>query len=302
MNRHALSASGPKPGASTNFATPAPAPCPFQVRVRILANGKKALMLLVVLTLALMIMVMTAAAFTFLVIMMVPATALTVPVVMMMVAAAALAFFVIVVMMPAATFAFRVVMMVAAIALAFPVVMVMVSAAALAFLMIVVMMTATTLALFMIMVVMMSSAPATTATAAASMPARKRHGFKGRLNLFDGQPDAFEQLLELSIERKGKTTLGLRNTNAACHQGIHCLLHQIHVAGYLEDGLDASLNDVEMAAFINQNVTNFQRPGFPKRILQLLACNRFKGLGQLQAISICQDNLVSACKQSRGRS
>ena len=299
MNRHALSASGPKPGASTNFATPAPAPCPFQVRVRILANGKKALMLLVVLTLALMIMVMTAAAFTFPVIMMVPATALTVPVVMMMVAAAALAFFVIVVMMPAATFAFRVVMMVAAIALAFPVVMVMVSAAALAFLMIVVMMTATALAFTVVMVMMTS---ATTATAAASMPARKRHGFKGGLNLFDGQPDAFEQLLELSIERKGKTTLGLRNTNAACHQGIHCLLHQIHVAGYLEDGLDASLNDVEMAAFINQNVTNFQRPGFPKRILQLLACNRFKGLGQLQAISICQDNLVSACKQSRGRS
>jgi hypothetical protein len=228
-------------------------------------------MLLVVLTLALMIMVMTAAAFTFPVIMMVPATALTVPVVMMMVAAAALAFFVIVVMMPAATFAFRVVMMVAATALAFTVVMVMMTSA-------------------------------TTATAAASMPARKRHGFKGRLNLFDGQPDAFEQLLELSIERKGKTTLGLRNTNAACHQGIHCLLHQIHIAGYLEDGLDASLDDVEMAAFINQNVTNFQRPGFPKRILQLLACNRFKGLGQLQAISICQDNLVSACKQSRGRS
>ena len=299
MNRHALSASGPKPGASTNFATPAPAPCPFQVRVRILANGKKALMLLVVLTLALMIMVMTAAAFTFPVIMMVPATALTVPVVMMMVAAAALAFFVIVVMMPAATFAFRVVMMVAAIALAFPVVMVMVSAAALTFLMIVVMMTATALAFTVVMVMMTS---ATTATAAASMPARKRHGFKGRLNLFDGQPDAFEQLLELSIERKGKTTLGLRNTNAACHQGIHCLLHQIHIAGYLEDCLDASLDDVEMAAFINQNVTNFQRPGFPKRILQLLACNRFKGLGQLQAISICQDNLVSACKQSRGRS
>ena len=299
MNRHALSASGPKPGASTNFATPAPAPCPFQVRVRILANGKKALMLLVVLTLALMIMVMTAAAFTFLVIMMVPATALTVPVVMMMVAAAALAFFVIVVMMPAATFAFRVVMMVAATALTFPVIMMMLAAAALTFLMIVVMMTATALAFTVVMVMMTS---ATTATAAASMPARKRHGFKGRLNLFDGQPDAFEQLLELSIERKGKTTLGLRNTNAACHQGIHCLLHQIHIAGYLEDCLDASLDDVEMAAFINQNVTNFQRPGFPKRILQLLACNRFKGLGQLQAISICQDNLVSACKQSRGRS
>ncbi len=269
-------------------------------------------MLLVVLTLALMIMVMTAAAFTFLVIMvmtaaaftflvimMVPATALTVPVVMMMVAAAALAFFVIVVMMPAATFAFRVVMMVAATALTFPVIMMMLAAAALTFLMIVVMMTATALAFTVVMVMMTS---ATTATAAASMPARKRHGFKGRLNLFDGQPDAFEQLLELSIERKGKTTLGLRNTNAACHQGIHCLLHQIHIAGYLEDCLDASLDDVEMAAFINQNVTNFQRPGFPKRILQLLACNRFKGLGQLQAISICQDNLVSACKQSRGRS
>ncbi len=249
-------------------------------------------MLLVVLTLALMIMVMTAAAFTFLVIMMVPATALTVPLVMMMVAAAALAFFVIVVMMPAATFAFRVVMMVAAIALAFPVVMVMVSATALAFLMIVVMMTATALAFTVVMVMMTS---ATTATAAASMPARKRHGFKGRLNLFDGQPDALEQLLELSIEWKSKAAFGLSNTNAACRQGIDGLLHQIHVTGYLKDCLDASLDDVEMSAFINQNVPHFQRPGFSKRIFQLLACNRFKGLGQLQAISVCQDNLVSAC-------
>ena len=242
-------------------------------------------MLLGVLALALMIMVMTAAAFTSLVIMM-------------MVATTALAFTVIVVV-ATPTFTFLVIMMVAATALTFPVIMMMLAAAALTFLMIVVMMTATALAFTVVMVMMTS---ATTATAAASMPARKRHGFKGRLNLFDGQPDAFEQLLELSIERKGKTTLGLRNTNAACHQGIHCLLHQIHIAGYLEDGLDASLDDVEMAAFINQNVTNFQRPGFPKRILQLLACNRFKGLGQLQAISICQDNLVSACKQSRGRS
>ena len=242
-------------------------------------------MLLGVLALALMIMVMTAAAFTSLVIMM-------------MVATTALAFTVIVVV-ATPTFTFLVIMMVAATALTFPVIMMMLAAAALTFLMIVVMMTATALAFTVVMVMMTS---ATTATAAASMPARKRHGFKGRLNLFDGQPDAFEQLLELSIERKGKTTLGLRNTNAACHQGIHCLLHQIHIAGYLEDCLDASLDDVEMAAFINQNVTNFQRPGFPKRILQLLACNRFKGLGQLQAISICQDNLVSACKQSRGRS
>ena len=259
-------------------------------------------MLLVVPTLALMIMVMTAAAFTSLVIMMMVATTALAFTVIVVVATPTFTFLVI--MMVAATaLTFPVIMMmVAATALTFPVIMMMLAAAALTFLMIVVMMTATTLAPFMIMVVMMSSAPATTATAAASMPARKRHGFKGRLNLFDGQPDAFEQLLELSIERKGKTTLGLRNTNAACHQGIHCLLHQIHIAGYLEDCLDASLDDVEMAAFINQNVTNFQRPGFPKRILQLLACNRFKGLGQLQAISICQDNLVSACKQSRGRS
>ncbi len=299
MNRHALSASGPKPGASTNFATPAPAPCPFQVRVRILANGKKALMLLGVLALALMIMVMTAAAFTSLVIMMMVATTALAFTVIVVVATPTFTFLVI--MMVAATaLTFPVIMMmVAATALTFPVIMMMLAAAALTFLMIVVMMTATALAFTVVMVMMTS---ATTATAAASMPARKRHGFKGRLNLFDGQPDAFEQLLELSIERKGKTTLGLRNTNAACHQGIHCLLHQIHIAGYLEDCLDASLDDVEMAAFINQNVTNFQRPGFPKRILQLLACNRFKGLGQLQAISICQDNLVSACKQSRGRS
>jgi hypothetical protein len=218
--------------------------------------------------------------------MMVAATALTFPVIMMMVAATALTFPVIM-------------MMVAATALTFPVIMMMLAAAALTFLMIVVMMTATALAFTVVMVMMTS---ATTATAAASMPARKRHGFKGRLNLFDGQPDALEQLLELSIEWKGKAAFSLSNTNAACRQGIDGLLHQIHVTGYLKDCLDASLDDVEMAAFINQNVTNFQRPGFPKRILQLLACNRFKGLGQLQAISICQDNLVSACKQSRSRS
>ena len=256
-------------------------------------------MLLGVLALALMIMVMTAAAFTSLVIMMMVATTALAFTVIVVVATPTFTFLVI--MMVAATaLTFPVIMMmVAATALTFPVIMMMLAAAALTFLMIVVMMTATALAFTVVMVMMTS---ATTATAAASMPARKRHGFKGRLNLFDGQPDAFEQLLELSIERKGKTTLGLRNTNAACHQGIHCLLHQIHIAGYLEDCLDASLDDVEMAAFINQNVTNFQRPGFPKRILQLLACNRFKGLGQLQAISICQDNLVSACKQSRGRS
>jgi hypothetical protein len=201
--------------------------------------------------------------------------------------------------MTAAAFTFPVIMMVPATALTVPVVMMMVAAAALAFFVIVVMMTATALAFTVVMVMMTSP---TTATAAASMPARKRHGFKGGLNLFDGQPDALEQLLELSIEWKGKAAFSLSNTNAACRQGIDGLLHQIHVTGYLKDCLDASLDDVEMAAFINQNVTNFQRPGFPKRILQLLACNRFKGLGQLQAISICQDNLVSACKQSRGRS
>ena len=227
--------------------------------------------------LVLMIVIMTAAALTLLVIMVVMAAPalLTLAV---MVSAAALALLMVMMVVTAAALLIPVVMMSAA-ALALLVVMMVVSAAALS---------------VMVMVMM----AAATATAAAVMTGQ-RNGLERSFGGRHRETDVLEQALELIVERQGKASLGLSNANAASGERIDRLLHQIHVAGDLEDGLDASLDDVETAALVDEHVIDFERTGLAKGVFKFGTGNGREGRRRLHALIKRQNNLVGAGKKSR---
>ena len=200
--------------------------------------------------------------------MAVAAAALALLMFMMVVAAAALLAFA--VMMPAAAFTLFVIVMVMAAA-----------------------------ALSIMMMVMMAAAAA--ATAAAAVMAGQRNGLERSFDRRHGKADALKQALQLVIERQGKAALRLSDANAARSERIDGLLHQIHVARDLEDGLHAGLDDVEMAALVNEHVINFKRTGFAKGVFQFDSCDGRKGRGSLKALVKGQNNLVGTGKKSRCR-
>jgi len=224
--------------------------------------------------------------------MMMSAAALAFCMIMMVVAAAAFLSFA--VMMSAAALAFCMIMMVVA-AAAFLSFTVMMPTAAFACLVIVMVVTAAALPI-VVMVVM-----AAAATAAAAVMARQRNRLKRSLGRRHGEADALKQALQLVIERQGEATLGLSDANAASCQRIDGLLHQIHVARHLENGLHAGLDDIEMAALVHEHVINLEGTGLAKGVFQFDSCNSRKGRGSLKALIKGQNDLVGTGKKSRCR-
>ena len=183
-------------------------------------------------------------------------------------AAAAFAFFVIMVMMVAAAttaafFIIVMVMMTAATATAFflIVVMMVTAATAAAFFVVVVMMVASAAAtaLFLIVVMMVTAATAA-ATARGTVDDADR--VEPFFDFGDFKTDHREHLRDVFLRNDGKAPFGFGNAHAAVDQGARRLTHEIEVARDVKNLFHGRTNGPEFALFVHEHVVDFKRTAF----------------------------------------
>ena len=227
--------------------------------------------------------------------------------VIVVVTAAALAFFMMVVMMSAAAaFTFLVVMMVAAAAflvivvmpataaLAFAMMMVVAAAAAFAFLMVMVVAAA---ALIFIMMVMMSAAA--TAAAAPAFRFAELNRIKGFLGFRHLETHHLKHLGEVGERKDREAFINLGKPNAAVDERARCLAEDVEVARDVEHLLNGRTNGPERTGFINEEIIDLKGAKISgSNAHRHIARRGMNGLRKLRALRGGERKRMSLVKES----
>ena len=209
-------------------------------------------------------------------------------------AAAALLFFVIVVVTAAAlAFFMMVVMMSAAAAFTFLVVMVA-AAAAFAFLMVMVVAAA---ALIFIMMVMMSAAA--TAAAAPAFRFAELNRIKGFLGFRHLETHHLKHLGEVGERKDREAFINLGKPNAAVDERARCLAEDVEVARDVEHLLNGRTNGPERTGFINEEIIDLKGAKISgSNAHRHIARRGMNGLRKLRALRGGERKRMSLVKES----
>lgn len=238
-------------------------------------------------------LVAAAAALLFFVIVVVTAAALAFFMMVVMMSAAAAFLFIMV--MVAATAAFLViVVMPATAALAFAMMMVVAAAAAFAFLMVMVVAAA---ALIFIMMVMMSAAA--TAAAAPAFRFAELNRIKGFLGFRHLETHHLKHLGEVGERKDREAFINLGKPNAAVDERARCLAEDVEVARDVEHLLNGRTNGPERTGFINEEIIDLKGAKISgSNAHRHIARRGMNGLRKLRALRGGERKRMSLVKES----
>lgn len=234
-----------------------------------------------------------AAALLFFVIVVVTAAALAFFMMVVMMSAAA-AFTFLVVMVAAAAAFLMIVVMPAAAALAFAMMMVVAAAAAFAFLMVMVVAAA---ALIFIMMVMMSAAA--TAAAAPAFRFAELNRIKGFLGFRHLETHHLKHLGEVGERKDREAFINLGKPNAAVDERARCLAEDVEVARDVEHLLNGRTNGPERTGFINEEIIDLKGAKISgSNAHRHIARRGMNGLRKLRALRGGERKRMSLVKES----
>lgn len=238
-------------------------------------------------------LVAAAAALLFFVIVVVTAAALAFFMMVVMMSAAA-AFTFLVVMVAAAAAFLMIVVMPAAAALAFAMMMVVAAAAAFAFLMVMVVAAA---ALIFIMMVMMSAAA--TAAAAPAFRFAELNRIKGFLGFRHLETHHLKHLGEVGERKDREAFINLGKPNAAVDERARCLAEDVEVARDVEHLLNGRTNGPERTGFINEEIIDLKGAKISgSNAHRHIARRGMNGLRKLRALRGGERKRMSLVKES----
>lgn len=238
-------------------------------------------------------LVAAAAALLFFVIVVVTAAALAFFMMVVMMSAAA-AFTFLVVMVAAAAAFLMIVVMSAAAALAFAMMMVVAAAAAFAFLMVMVVAAA---ALIFIMMVMMSAAA--TAAAAPAFRFAELNRIKGFLGFRHLETHHLKHLGEVGERKDREAFINLGKPNAAVDERARCLAEDVEVARDVEHLLNGRTNGPERTGFINEEIIDLKGAKISgSNAHRHIARRGMNGLRKLRALRGGERKRMSLVKES----
>ena len=241
------------------------------------------------------IVVVTAAALAFFMMVVMMSAAAAFTFLVVMVAAAA-AFLMIVVMSAAAAFAFAMMVVMTAATAAAAFAMMMVVAAAAAFAFLMVMVVAAA-ALIFIMMVMMSAAA--TAAAAPAFRFAELNRIKGFLGFRHLETHHLKHLGEVGERKDREAFINLGKPNAAVDERARCLAEDVEVARDVEHLLNGRTNGPERTGFINEEIIDLKGAKISgSNAHRHIARRGMNGLRKLRALRGGERKRMSLVKES----